>query len=326
MFLSRKSIAPAAVEVPRSTIRSFQDQDTPPDDRKSLLSEAVAGRSAGLRGLKQRAKAGPREGSSLRRLGHQPAVQGPPPDRPRAPAQAPQQKPSGPRKRAAGIHPSLKGLIVLIQQFARPGCSGKGVPPRRRGPCRNHLCPKPVAEVERLGIGRILAPRNAAGSQGTGNVALAEVEQRPQAQNNRPLHVTPIPGRRPTVWAKVMRADRTRRSKPTRPASARQAHENGFGDVVLLLAEEYRPQAEPCARGVHESHPGFARRRFTRGGGAAFPPPAPRPQHKGNAQPAGDLVAEKCVAPGGLPPQPMIKMHRDDPLAGLRPMRPDEQQ
>ncbi len=201
--------------------------------------------------------------------------------------------------------PAVQRLVIFLNQSPRQGGTRERIPARSRNPARNDLFSNPVAKVPVARIGCILPPGDPYRRQGGDKFALLNAQQGPKVTPacGHPLH---RPGRRQSAPA----------------AAAGDAHQQGLGNVVLLVTEPKHPAARRRQLTLEKS---VARRTAfaLAGRTGSIRPTSGLGVH---TQRSADPFAKPGVIPRGAPAQPVIKVQRQDARASIRPMRPEQEQ
>lgn len=139
------------------------------------------------------------------------------------------------------VGPGLQGGIVLLKQLAGKREAGKGVATRLGGgaPGGDEVGADPVAKMGGRGVGGVLSPRPAGGTQGVDEGGFVEGEQRAQVN----------------AAERGLGVDGTRGGEPSGAGAAGETHEQRFGDVVTVMAGAERGDAAAAQGSREEVNP-----------------------------------------------------------------------
>jgi hypothetical protein len=179
-------------------------------------------------------------------------------------------------------------LVVFLKQLAGQGRTGQDVAVLGRSlPDGQYLRPDPVAEVEALGVGPVLAVRDLQTLQSRHQFGLGQGQQGADAKG-------------------VSLAYRSRRSQAGRAAAPGQTHQEGFGDVVLLVAKPEGFDSGPAAGLGKKRQSGIASGSFA---GRSPRLGLPTPGREADAQTGANGGAKSDVLPRNRPAQAVIEVH-----------------
>lgn len=204
------------------------------------------------------------------------------------------------------IRPGLERDVVLFEQLPRQSESGKGIAPRFGSgpPGGDQTGAQAIAEMGGCRIGGVLAPAGPGGVEGIDQSGFVEAEQRTEMD-------APESG---------LGMDGPRGGKPARASATGEAHEQGLGYVVAMVARKERGDAAAAELRIEKTRTRGPGLRLGGRGWSLFPAGGCQLHPQSPAQGG----AKTRIGARGPTAQTMVEMQGEQPQAALRPMRPEE--